>query len=118
MVPCRLRIVVYPETHRTWTARALEHDLSVEGRTIESAIDSLLKIALAHAAYDRRHGREPLSGFMAAPRLYWTGFHAATILPISMEVAWSQNGAPGQIVTALLRHHPAVQPFAAVERTA
>jgi hypothetical protein len=114
----RLRIVVYPETQRTWTARAIEHDLCVEGRSIQSAIDALLKIALAHVAYDQRHDHEPLSSFAAAPRLYWTAFHAATALPITLEVAWSKDGEPGRIVAALLRQHPAVQPAAPISRTA
>ena len=63
MAPPRLRILVFPETHGTWTARGLEHDLAAEGRTIEAAVDTLLKIARAHVAYDRRHNREPLSAF-------------------------------------------------------
>ena len=32
MAPPRLRILVFPETHGTWTARGLEHDLAAEGR--------------------------------------------------------------------------------------
>ena len=81
MAPPRLRILVFPETHGTWTARGLEHDLAAEGRTIEAAVDTLLKIARAHAAYDRRHNREPLSAFAPAPQLYWTAFTGATRLP-------------------------------------
>jgi hypothetical protein len=114
----RLRIVVYPETERTWTARAIEHDLSVEGRSIQSAIDALLKIALAHVTYDQQHDREPLSTFAVAPRLYWTAFHAATAPPINMNVAWSNDGEPAQIVAALLRQHPAVRPAEPLGRTA
>jgi hypothetical protein len=119
MVPCRLRIVVYPETSRTWTARALEHDLAAEGRSIELAVDAVMKIALAHIAYDRRHDREPLSAFMAAPRLYWMAFLAGTPLPVAMDVPWTAHGAGGKIVAVLVQHHPAVRPFAmAVARTA
>jgi hypothetical protein len=118
VIPCRLRIVVYPETGRTWTARALEHDLAVEGRSVEAAVDGVMKIALAHIGYDRRHEREPLSAFTPAPRLYWTAFQAGTPLPITVDVPWSAEGAPGKIISALLHHHPAVLPFPAIARTA
>jgi hypothetical protein len=118
MVPCRLRIVVYPETSRSWTARGLEHDLAAEGRSVEAAIDAVMKIALAHIAYDRRHDREPLSAFMAAPRLYWAAFHSGTPLPVTMEVPWSAHGATGKIVTAIVQHHPAVRPFSGYARSA
>jgi hypothetical protein len=118
VVPCGLRIVVYPESARTWTARGLEHDLAAEGRSIELATDAVLKIALAHVAYDRRHNREPLSAFAPAPRLYWTAFQAGSALPIVMEVPWSPHGGTARIITAMLPHHPAVRPFAAMARTA
>ena len=81
-------------------------------------IDAVLKIALAHIAYDRRHDREPLSAFMAAPRLYWTAFHGGTPLPVTMEVPWSAHGSNGRIVTAVVQHHPAVRPFSAIARSA
>ena len=70
----RLRIVVFPETPRTWTARSLERDLSAGGRTPEAAIDTLVRIAEAHIAFDARHGREPLSAFGSAPQLFWNAF--------------------------------------------
>jgi hypothetical protein len=72
-----LTIVVFPDSPKAWTARCLEHDLSARGRTAEAAIDTLVKIADAHIAFDIRHGRAPLSAFAAAPRLYWTAFNRA-----------------------------------------
>jgi len=73
----RLRIVVYPDSPKSWTARSLEHDIAVAGRTAEAAIDSLVRIAEAHIAFDLRHGRQPLSAFSSAPRLYWNAFARA-----------------------------------------
>ena len=73
----RLRIVVFPDTPRTWTARSLERDLSAGGRTPEAAIDTLVRIAEAHIAFDTRHGREPLSAFASAPQLFWNAFAKA-----------------------------------------
>jgi hypothetical protein len=110
MAPCRLRIVVFPETQRTWTARALEHDLAAQGRTIESAVDTLVKLIQAHVAYDRRHNRKPLSAFAAAPRLYWSAFNRADELPILMELDWQDSDIPARIVAAVLPDHPAIRP--------
>jgi hypothetical protein len=118
MAPCRLRILVFPEPHGTWTARGLEHDLAAEGRTIESAVDTLVKIVRAHIAYDRRHNREPLSAFAAAPQLYWNGFTRATPLPIPLQLDWSENGLPAEIIAAVTSHHPAMRRLRAIARTA
>ena len=113
MSPCRLRIVVFPETHRTWTARALEHDLAAQGRTMESAIDTLVKLIQAHIAYDRRHNRKPLSAFAAAPKLYWSAFNRAAELPILMELDWQDADIPNRIVAAFVPDDPAIRPFSA-----
>lgn len=72
-----LRIVVFPETTKTWVARSLEHDLSASGRTADAAIEMLMKIVDAHIAYDIRHGHQPLGAFASAPRLYWQAFVSA-----------------------------------------
>jgi hypothetical protein len=119
IVPFRLTILVFPETHRTWTARALEHDLSAEAVSVESAVDTLVKIACAQIAYDRRHARIPLSAFAAAPRIYWTAFGRATRLP-PVEFNWAdaEAGAPPRIVAALLEKHPAIRQFPIAFRTA
>ena len=118
MAPCRLRIVVFPESRRSWTARGLEHDLAAEGRSIEAAVDAVLKIALAHIAYDRRHRREPLSAFAPAPRLYWTAFKGGTALPLSVEVPWSGDGPPAEVSAAVVHQHPAIRPFQVIARSA
>jgi hypothetical protein len=108
MAPCRLRIIVFPETHRTWTARGLEHDLAAGGTTIESAVDTLLKVVRAHIAYDLRHDHEPLSAFAAAPWLYWDAFTRAARFPIPMELD-SETGEPVRIVAAVAPQHPAIR---------
>ena len=118
MGPPRLRILVFPETHGTWTARGLEHDLAAEGRTIEAAVDTLLRIARAHVAYDRRHNREPLSAFAPAPRLYWNAFTGATRLPAPAEVDWMENGGPMQVVAAVVSHHPGIRKLPPIAQTA
>jgi hypothetical protein len=102
----RLRVVVFPETQRTWTARSLEHDLAAGGATAEAALDTLLKIAQAHIAYDVRHGHEPLSVFAAAPQLYWSAFAAAQRIQISTELNWRESGAPTHVLAAIVPQHP------------
>jgi hypothetical protein len=113
MPPCRLRIVVFPETRRIWTARALEHDLAAQGRTMEAAIDTLVRLIQAHVAYDRRHNRKPLSAFAAAPRAYWSAFNRAAELPIQMELDWQDTEMPARIVAAMVPDHPALRPSVA-----
>ena len=72
-----LRIVVFPDTPKTWKARALEHDLTAGGRSAEEALNTLVKMADAHIAYDIRHGHQPLSAFVQAPQIYWNAFGRA-----------------------------------------
>ena len=100
MAPYGLRIVVFPETHRTWTARALEHDLAARGRTIEAAIDTLVRVIQAHVEYDLRHNRKPLSAFAAAPKVYWNAFDRAAELPLQMELDWKDTDRPARVVAA------------------
>jgi hypothetical protein len=101
---------VFPETRRTWTARALEHDLAATGRTMESAIDTLVKLIQAHVAFDRRHNRKPLSAFGAAPRLYWNAYGQASELPMLMEIDWDDNEMPARIAAAVAPDNPAIRP--------
>ena len=106
---CGLRIVVFPETHRTWTARALEHDLAARGRTVEAAIDTLVRMIQAHVEYDQRHNRKPLSAFAAAPRVYWNAFDRAVELPLQMELDWKDTERPARVVAAMVLDHPAIR---------
>lgn len=118
MARSRLRIVVFPETRRTWIARGLEHDLSAEGRTIEAAVDTLLKITRAHIAFDLRHHCEPLSAFARAPQAYWNAFARGTRLPISTPLDWIDGESPPQIIAAVVSQHPAIRPALPIARSA
>ena len=104
-----LRVLVFPETPGVWVARGLEHDISTVGRSIQSAVDTYLKVAGAHVAYDCRHHHEPLSAFAAAPPLYWDAFARATPLPIPMAVQRSWPGVPPCVMAALARQNPAIR---------
>lgn len=108
----RLRIVVFPETTKAWTARSLEHDLASTGRTKESAIDSLVRIASAHIAYDIRHGREPLSAFGAAPRQYWRAFAGASVESRPIELLRTEPQGPFSCLVSVARENPALRPLA------
>lgn len=78
-----LRLLVFPETGGHWTARALEHDIAVQARSCDNAVDALIKIIRAHVEFDVRHNRAPLSGFSPAPRVYWSAFRfASRIAPV------------------------------------
>jgi len=103
----RLSILTFPETTRTWTARALEHDLSTTARSVDCALDGLVKIVRAQAAYDRRHGREPLSAFAAAPLSYWDAFDDANRRNRPVEFDWHGDEGLFCIVAATATSHPA-----------
>jgi hypothetical protein len=113
-----LRIVVFPETRRTWTARGLDRDLSAEGRTVEAALDTLLRITRAHFEYDLRHHREPLSAFASAPAPYWDAFARGTHLMMSVPLDWSDGGVPPLITATLVTQHPGLLPVERALRSA
>ena len=101
----RIRILVFEDLPGIWTARALEHDLLAEGRTIDSAVHALLRIIRAHIDYDRRHNRDPLSSFRAAPQTYWNAFTRATPLGWASRLAGALPiGA--QVVAAVAMERP------------
>jgi hypothetical protein len=106
MSPEPLRVLVFPEVGRNWTARALEHDIAVQGCTLEGAVDALVKVVRAHFAFDARHNRAPLSGFPPAPRLYWNVFREATRLSPVRQLDDRGDGTP-VIIVANTDHHPA-----------
>ena len=118
MALARLRILVFPESSRAWTARALEHDLAGGGLTMEAALDTVLKVARAHINYDLRHGRQPLSAFAAAPRLYWEAFAGATRVDIRLDLAGDETAMPMRVIAATLPQHPIVKLYCERVRTA
>jgi hypothetical protein len=118
MALARLRILVFPESPRSWTARALEHDLAGAGVTMEAALDTVLKVARAHINYDLRHGRQPLSAFAAAPRLYWEAFSGATRVDIRLDLAGEETAIPMRVIAATLPQHPIVKLYCERVRSA
>lgn len=107
MCPDHLSVLVFAETGRHWTARALEHDIAVQGRSVEGAVDALAKIVRAHVAFDLRHNRQPLSAFPPAPRLYWNAFRDATRQAPARELDCGViEGAP-RLVMATIDRNPA-----------
>ena len=100
-------MLVFPEQGRHWIARALDHDIAVQGRSVEDAVDALIKVVRAHVAFDLRHNRSPLSAFPPAPRLYWSAFRDATRQSQIREIdCHDANGAP-RIVMATIAQNPA-----------
>ena len=108
MVLSRLRVLVFPESIRWWIARSLEHDIAAAGRTAEAALDSLVKIAQAHIAYDVRHGREPLSAFAPAPRPYWNAFSSGARSTLDVELRRPDQGPTVRVIAARLTQHPVI----------
>lgn len=108
MVFSRLTVVVFPESSRWWIARSLERDIAAAGRTAESALDSIVKIAQAHVVFDVRHGREPLSAFAPAPRAYWKAFLAADRSGQEAELRDPERDRVIRVIAARLACHPAI----------
>lgn len=107
MAHSQLRIIVFPDSRKAWTARSLEHDLAARGATAEAAIDTLVKIAEAHIAFDTRHGRLPLSAFACAPRLYWNAFaRAERSTPV--EVRRPESDRTLHCVVRMVSEHPII----------
>jgi hypothetical protein len=110
----RLRIVVFPETPKAWTARSLEHDLAAVGRTKDAAIDALVRLACAHIAYDLRHGRKPLSAFCPAPNSYWQAYDGASIAGKSIEVLRVEPQGPFSCLVTEAHENPALKRLAPI----
>ena len=106
----QLRVVVFPETNKAWTARSLEHDLAMVGRTAEAAVDALLRVASAHIEFDMRHGHQPLSAFRPAPRPYWNAFAGASMLNKPVEVTTTETLAPLSCLITVTEKNPAIRP--------
>jgi hypothetical protein len=110
MALTRLRIVVFPETTKAWTARSLEHDIEAGGRTADAALDALVRVASAHIAFDIRHGRAPLSAFGPAPRPYWNAYGGASMIDKPREVLRMEPYGPFACSVTLTKEHPAIRP--------
>ncbi len=101
-----LRMLVFPETGGRWTARSLEHDIAVQARSFENAVDALVKVVKAHIEFDVRHNRPPLSAFPPAPRVYWNAFRSVTRMspPREIDVCFAE-GLP-QLLVAVVDQSP------------
>ncbi len=114
--PKRLSIVLYQETPGVWVGRAIEHDLSAEGRTIGETVRAILRFVDAHSRFDVRHDITPLSAFRPAPQAYWNAFDNGT------HVSLAQLGAdPPQhwdVLVAIANRRPSLRPHASVPASA
>ena len=99
--PLHVRILVFEDVPGIWTARSLEHDIVAESRSIEMAIQAVLRIMRAHADFDRRHNRAPLSTFRAAPQIYWNAFTRGTPLAWASRLSRSLPGVAAEITVAV-----------------
>lgn len=112
-----LRVIVFPDSPKAWTARSLERDLAARGATADAAIDTLIRIAQAHVEFDTRHGRVPLSAFAAAPRLYWNAFARADNVH-SVTMCRPERDLTIQCSVARLPEHPIIARYNAQVRSA
>jgi hypothetical protein len=78
-----LSLVVYQDVPGIWVSRAIEHDLRAEGRSLGETVRALLRTVQAHAAFDSRHARAPLSAFRPAPQTCWNSFSGGIRIPLS-----------------------------------
>jgi len=104
--PLHVRILVFEDLPGIWTARSLEHDIVAESRSIEMAIQAVLRIMRAHADFDRRHNRAPLSAFRAAPQIYWNAFRRGTLLPWVAQLSHTVAGLAAEITAAVAAERP------------
>jgi hypothetical protein len=106
-----LRILLYQDLPDLWVARSLEHDITAEGKTMDAAIDWILRIIHAHAEFDQRHGRPPLSGFPSAPQRYWNAFVGAAPLRTVTCRPTPQSGlSPREVLIAVTDERPQLTP--------
>jgi hypothetical protein len=100
-----LSLVVYQDVPGIWVSRAIEHDLRVEGRTLGETVRALLRMVQAHAAFDSRHARAPLSAFRPAPQTCWNSFSGGIPIPLSQLGAVPPSN--WNISVSLARQRPA-----------
>ncbi len=100
----RLSLVVYQDVPGVWVGRGIEHDLTAEGRSIGETVRAVLRMVQAHAAYDARHDRAPLSAFRPAPQSCWNAFSGGT--PISLADLGALEPPHWKIAVAIARQRP------------
>jgi hypothetical protein len=100
----RLSLVVYQDVPGVWVGRSIEHDLTVEGRSVGETVRALLRLIEAHSAFDARHDRMPLSAFRPAPQCCWNAFSAGTPIPLTQLGVLAPR--KWDISVAIARHRP------------
>ena len=88
------------------------------GRTMDVAVDALIKMIRAHVDFDYRHRRIPLSAFAPASRLYRDAFERASHTRFFDESPGSSVHVLTAIDVAVVAQDPAIREFASVPRIA
>lgn len=92
--------------------------MMASGRTTDLAVDALLKMIRAHIDFDRRHQRQPLSGFVPAPRIYRDAFEKGQQRWIFHDMPPLSRNARTLVAVAVVQQNPAIRPFDTMARTA
>jgi hypothetical protein len=112
----RLRVLVFQELPHAWVAQVVEYDIAAGGPTPDGAVEAVVRILQAHIDFDRRHNREPLSGFQAAPRRYWNALAHAIPLGCSWRHDHPHPDIPAEITAVVLHERFSPAPPLAVFR--
>lgn len=91
-----------------WVGRGVEHDLSVEGRTIGETVRAILRFIDAHTRFDLRHDRPPLSAFRAAPQAFWNAFAGGT--PVTLAQLGADPPDSWDVTVVIVSHRPSLRP--------
>ena len=109
MFPDDLSVLVFPEPGGRWTACGMEYDVAVQARSMDDAIDGLIRILQAHVEFDVRHGRRPLSAFSPAPRLFADAFRFAASRESRLrEMEIPGTGPTSRVRVAIVQQSPMV----------
>lgn len=82
-----IRVLIRRGGEAGWQAQVLESDVKAIGASRSAALDTVMKVVEVHVAFDVRRGREPLSGFAAAPDTDWTEFNRASSVAPPVELS-------------------------------
>lgn len=96
------RVAIFPDTERSWCARALEADVVVVAATADVALDALTKVLHTQMDHDRRQQRPVFSTFAAAPGPMWDAFAAAAAARHPIEITRNEAGNHLRMLVATL----------------
>lgn len=103
-----LHVLVFQEMPGMWMGRGLEHDILTEARTIGEALRAIVRLVIAHSAFDQRHRRAPLSAFGTAPQSCWNAFTSGT--PVTLAQLGIEQPDAWHIVAAIAHRRPMAIP--------